>query len=87
LSRPHVLIYRAVDESGDSHRLLEAAGCNVIVAPANADRARTEERARAETSIDTFESVLQFLPEDEASARTAVGLSVMDCSWSASAIS
>jgi len=40
LSRPHVLIYRAVDESGDSHRLLDTAGCNVIVAPADADRAR-----------------------------------------------
>ena len=40
MSRPHVLIYRAVDESGDSHRLLDTAGCNVIVAPADADRAR-----------------------------------------------
>jgi phosphoglycerate dehydrogenase-like enzyme len=40
LSRPRVLIYRAVDESGESHRLLEAAGCNVIVAPADANRAQ-----------------------------------------------
>jgi phosphoglycerate dehydrogenase-like enzyme len=40
LSRSTVLIYRPIDESGDSHRLLEAAGCNVVVAPANADRAR-----------------------------------------------
>jgi phosphoglycerate dehydrogenase-like enzyme len=40
LSRPTVLIYRPVDESGDSHRLLEAAGCNVIVAPASAGRAQ-----------------------------------------------
>jgi phosphoglycerate dehydrogenase-like enzyme len=40
LSRPTVLIYRPVDESGDSHRLLGAAGCNVVVAPADADRAR-----------------------------------------------
>jgi phosphoglycerate dehydrogenase-like enzyme len=40
LSRPKVLIYRPVDESGSSHRLLEAAGCNVAIAEADADRAR-----------------------------------------------
>jgi phosphoglycerate dehydrogenase-like enzyme len=40
LSRPRVLIYRAVDESGKSHRLLETSGCSVVVAPADADRAR-----------------------------------------------
>lgn len=40
MSRPHVLIYRAVDESGKSHRLIEAAGCSVVVAPADADRAQ-----------------------------------------------
>jgi phosphoglycerate dehydrogenase-like enzyme len=40
LSRPHVLIYRPVDDSGDSHRLIEAAGSRVVVAPADADRAR-----------------------------------------------
>jgi len=39
LSRPRVLIYRPVDESGSSHRALEAAGCDVIVAPAGAERA------------------------------------------------
>lgn len=33
------MIYRPVDESGASHRLLEAAGCDVVVAPAAADRA------------------------------------------------
>jgi phosphoglycerate dehydrogenase-like enzyme len=38
LSRPKVLIYRPVDESGASHRLIEAAGCDVIVAPASAER-------------------------------------------------
>jgi phosphoglycerate dehydrogenase-like enzyme len=40
LSRPHVLIYRPVDESGDSHRFIEAAGCSVVVATADADRAQ-----------------------------------------------
>jgi D-3-phosphoglycerate dehydrogenase / 2-oxoglutarate reductase len=38
LSRPRVLIYRPVDESGSSHRVLEAAGCDVVVAPASAGR-------------------------------------------------
>jgi phosphoglycerate dehydrogenase-like enzyme len=43
LSRPKVLIYRPVDESGDSHRLLEEAGCDVVVAAADAERARLAE--------------------------------------------
>ena len=39
MSRPKVLIYRPVDESGESHRRLEAAGCDVVVAAPDADRA------------------------------------------------
>lgn len=39
MSRPKVLIYRPVDESGASHRAIEAAGCEVVVASANADQA------------------------------------------------
>ncbi len=39
MSRPRVLVYRPVDESGASHRLLEAAGCDVTVAAAGAGRA------------------------------------------------
>ncbi len=38
MSRPKVLIYRPVDESGDSHRRLTAAGCDVVVAEPDADR-------------------------------------------------
>jgi phosphoglycerate dehydrogenase-like enzyme len=38
LSRPKILIYRPVDDSGASHRTLEAAGCDVVVAPPGADR-------------------------------------------------
>jgi D-3-phosphoglycerate dehydrogenase len=38
LSRPKVLIYRPVDESGASHRQLVAAGCDVTVAAAGAER-------------------------------------------------
>jgi phosphoglycerate dehydrogenase-like enzyme len=33
-----VLIYRPVDESGGSHRQLEQAGCDVVVAPPNVER-------------------------------------------------
>jgi D-3-phosphoglycerate dehydrogenase len=36
LGRPKVLVYRPVDESGGSHRRLEAAGCDVVVAPGDA---------------------------------------------------
>lgn len=39
MSRPKVVIYRPVDESGASHRLLEAAGCEVVVAAPDAGRA------------------------------------------------
>jgi D-3-phosphoglycerate dehydrogenase len=46
LSRPRVLIYRPVDESGASHRVLEAAGCDVIVAPASSERAALVPLAR-----------------------------------------
>jgi phosphoglycerate dehydrogenase-like enzyme len=42
LSRPRVLIYRPIDESGKSHRLIETAGSSVVVAPIDADRARLE---------------------------------------------
>jgi phosphoglycerate dehydrogenase-like enzyme len=40
LSRPKVVVYRPVDESGASHRLLEAAGCEVVIAPPGANRER-----------------------------------------------
>jgi phosphoglycerate dehydrogenase-like enzyme len=46
LSRPKVFIYRPVDESGASHRLLESAGCDVVVAAARADRAELTALAR-----------------------------------------
>jgi phosphoglycerate dehydrogenase-like enzyme len=39
LSRPRVLIYRPIDETGASHAELEAAGCDVIVAAPGAERA------------------------------------------------
>jgi phosphoglycerate dehydrogenase-like enzyme len=46
LSRPRVLIYRPVDESGASHRSLEAAGCDVLVAAPDAPRAELVALAR-----------------------------------------
>jgi phosphoglycerate dehydrogenase-like enzyme len=39
LSRPKVLIYRPVDDSGTSHRQIESAGCDVVVAAPDAERA------------------------------------------------
>jgi phosphoglycerate dehydrogenase-like enzyme len=46
LTRPKVLIYRPVDESGESHRRIEAAGCDVVVADPEADRAAIAALAR-----------------------------------------
>ena len=39
MSRPKVLIYRPVDDSGTSHRQIESAGCDVVVAVPDAERA------------------------------------------------
>jgi phosphoglycerate dehydrogenase-like enzyme len=51
LNRPKVLVYRPVDESGASHRLLEAAGCEVVVADPGADRAQLAELARGAAAL------------------------------------
>jgi phosphoglycerate dehydrogenase-like enzyme len=40
LRRPKVLVYRPVDESGESHRRLAGAGCEVVVADAGAAKAQ-----------------------------------------------
>src|SRR5690606_33359825 len=39
-TRPKVLIYRPVDATGESHRRLTAAGCDVIAAELDTDRPR-----------------------------------------------
>ncbi len=39
MTGPTVVVYRPVDERGDSHRALAAAGCDVVVAPPGATRA------------------------------------------------
>jgi phosphoglycerate dehydrogenase-like enzyme len=46
LSGPRVLIYRPVDASGASHSMLAAAGCDVVVARAGAERAELAPLAR-----------------------------------------
>ena len=51
MRRPKVVIYRPVDESGASHRLLEAAGCDVVVATPAADRLQLETLARGADAL------------------------------------
>jgi len=46
LSRPRVLIYRPIDDTGASHAELAAAGCDVIIPPASAERTKIVELAR-----------------------------------------
>lgn len=45
MDAPRVVIYRAVDESGRSHRDLRAAGCDVVVAAPGATREEIEKLA------------------------------------------
>jgi phosphoglycerate dehydrogenase-like enzyme len=49
--RPQVLIYRPVDESGESHRRLAAAGCDVTIGEAGAGRARLLEVAAGSDAL------------------------------------
>jgi len=60
LSRPRVLIYRPIDETGASHAELEAAGCDVIVAPVGAERAEIANLARNADALlgATFRGVI-----------------------------
>ena len=60
MSRPRVLIYRPVDESGESHAALEAAGCDVVVALPNAGRAQLATLARGASALlgATFRGVI-----------------------------
>ena len=51
MSRPRVLIYRPVDDSGASHAELTAAGCDVVVAAANAERAKLATLARGADAL------------------------------------
>jgi D-3-phosphoglycerate dehydrogenase / 2-oxoglutarate reductase len=60
LSGPRVLIYRPVDESGESHAALVSAGCDVVVAAPNAERAQLASLARGASALlgATFRGVI-----------------------------
>ena len=85
MRRPKVLIYRPVDESGDSHRRLEAAGCEVVVAEANADLATLTRLARGADVLlgATFRGVIDgaFLaisPDLRIVAKYTIGVDDVD---------
>ena len=60
MSRPKGLVYRPVDDSGASHALLRDAGCDVVVADAQAPRALLAELARGADALlgATFRGVI-----------------------------
>jgi phosphoglycerate dehydrogenase-like enzyme len=60
LSRPRVLIYRPIDDTGASHAELAAAGCDVIIPPASAERTKIVELARDADALlgATFRGVI-----------------------------
>jgi phosphoglycerate dehydrogenase-like enzyme len=85
LSRPRVLVYRPVDESGTSHAELSAAGCEVVVAAANAERAELATLARGADALlgATFRGVIdrEFLtisPSLRIVAKYTIGVDDVD---------
>ena len=60
MSRPRVLIYRPIDETGASHAELAAAGCDVIIPPVGAERAEIVKLARGADALlgATFRGVI-----------------------------
>ena len=60
MSRPRILIFRPVDESGASHDARTAAGCDVVVAKPGADRAEIAALARGADALlgATFRGVI-----------------------------
>jgi phosphoglycerate dehydrogenase-like enzyme len=85
LSRPKVLIYRPIDESGASHRLLAAAGCDVTVAPLGAQREQLAELASGADALlgATFRGYMdrEFLtlsPQLRLVAKYTIGIDDVD---------
>jgi phosphoglycerate dehydrogenase-like enzyme len=85
LSRPRVLIYRPVDDSGASHAELAAAGCEVVVAAANAEHAELADLARGADALlgATFRGVIdrEFLaisPNLRLVAKYTIGIDDVD---------
>jgi phosphoglycerate dehydrogenase-like enzyme len=60
VSGPRVLIYRPVDESGESHAVLASAGCDVVVADPRAERAELAPLVRDSSALlgATFRGVI-----------------------------
>jgi len=85
LGRPRVLIYRPVDDSGASHRLIADSGCDVVVAEPNAQRAQLESLARGADALlgATFRGVIDrgFLtlsPELRIVSKYTIGVDDVD---------
>ena len=85
MSRPRVLIYRPVDDSGTSHAELAAAGCEVVVATPDAERAELARLARDADALlgATFRGVIdrEFLaisPKLRIVAKYTIGVDDVD---------
>ena len=85
MSRPRVVIYRPVDDSGASHAELAAAGCEVIVAAPNAERVELAALARGADALlgATFRGVMdrEFLtisPSLRIVAKYTIGVDDVD---------
>jgi len=85
LSRPRVLIYRPVDDSGASHAELAAAGCDVTIAVPNAERTELAALARGSDALlgATFRGVIdrEFLaasPNLRIIAKYTIGVDDVD---------
>jgi phosphoglycerate dehydrogenase-like enzyme len=85
LSRPRVLIFRPVDDSGASHSAIAAAGCDVVVAKPGAGRAELAPLARGVDALlgATFRGVIdrEFLalsPQLRIVAKYTIGVDDVD---------
>jgi phosphoglycerate dehydrogenase-like enzyme len=86
LNGPDVLIYRPVDESGESHRRLADAGCRVLVTEAQMSRAELVERGRGAAALvgatfrgDTMDAAfLEAFPRLRIIAKYTIGVDDVD---------
>jgi len=84
--RPKVLIYRPVDESGESHRRLADAGCTVVAEELDLDRARLLAAAPDAAALvgATFRGglidreILESFPELRIVAKYTIGIDDVD---------
>ena len=86
MNRPNVLVFRAVDESGESHRRLAAAGCAVTVLEGGAAAAELRAAARGAHALlgATFRGgildrpLLESLPDLRIVAKYTIGVDDVD---------